>query len=180
MVWLLLIPRSHSSKKKKNLKTTLMHPHGTEVIVLRPRHEPLAQALIDDENDLGRDLRAEKACLLRAGVLPLGKILGDLGALDVGGRLRVPVSAAAAACAVGVLLLLLREDGVGGGVGGLLLLLIILLQLLGVARWRQMVGSGGGGEKKGIYARAMSVRCAGGGAVGLGLRRVGAGGNGSG
>lgn len=90
----------------------------------------------------------------------------------------MPVSPAAATCAVAILLL--REEGVGRGVGRLLLLLIILLQLLGVTRWREMVGSGGGGKKKGVHARAMGVRCTRGGAMGLRLGRVGAGGDGSG
>lgn len=131
-----------------------MHTYGTEFIVLRARHEPLAQALIDDEDYFSGDLRTQKPCFLRAGVLPLGEILGHLRALNAGGRLCVPVSPAAAACAV---IVLLREDGTGGGVGGLLLLLVILLQLLGVARWHEMVGRGCGGEKKGIHARAMGV-----------------------
>lgn len=102
-----------------------MHAHGAEFIVLCARHESLAQTLINDENDFGRDLRAQKPCLFRAGILPLGEILGHLGALDAGGRLSVPVSAAAAACAVGVLLL--QEGCVGGRISGLLLLLVVLL-----------------------------------------------------
>lgn len=101
-----------------------MHAHGAEFIVFCARHESLAQTLINNENDFGRDLRAQKPCFFRAGILPLGEVLGHLGALDAGGGLRVPVSAAAAACA-GVLLL--QENCVGGRISGLLLLLVILL-----------------------------------------------------
>lgn len=58
-------------------------------IVIRPGHVPLIGALIDHENDLRRDLRAQKRRLVEADLFPLGEVLWRLDELDGSGRLAV-------------------------------------------------------------------------------------------
>lgn len=152
-----------------------MHPHRPQFIILCPRHEPFTEPLIDHEDDLGRDLRAQEPGFLRAGILPLGEILGHPGALDAGGSLRlVAVAARASACAatagggggsgggaVGVRLRgggLLREHDGGRRRRAGLLRLVVLLHLLRMTRWSEMVGGGRGGEEEWVHAWAVRVR----------------------
>lgn len=81
-----------------------MRAYETEFIILCARHE---LALINDKNDFGLEIMTPSC------PYPSTQTPWHLGALDVGGRLRLPLSLAVAACTVGALLL--REDGVDGG-----------------------------------------------------------------
>lgn len=128
-------PKPKKEEKQKS-KTTLMHPHRAQFIILCPGHKSLTEPLIDHENDLSGDLRAQKPSFLRSGILPLGEILGHFDALDAGGCL--PVAVAVAGGGGGGVVgagWLLREHHGGGGVGGGLLRLVVLLELLRVPWW---------------------------------------------
>ena len=66
-----------------------MYPLRTHLIILRPRHEPLTNPLINHKNNLGRHLRAQEPRLLHPKLLPLGEIIRHLEHLDTRRRLRM-------------------------------------------------------------------------------------------
>ena len=88
-------PPSHPAMTGVNLdpfhtsQTALVNALWAQLVVLDARHEALTQALVDDEDDLGGHLGAQKCGVVEAGVLPFGKVLGHLGQLDAGRRLPV-------------------------------------------------------------------------------------------
>lgn len=126
-----------------HLHTALMDALGPQLVILRPRHEPLADPLVHHEDDLGRDLRAQEPGLLHPGVLPLGEVVRHLEQLDARRRLRV------ARVLVGRLLLLL--------------LLVVLLELELLVQWLLRLARGsevgvrgrGRGEEEGVDAGAV-------------------------
>lgn len=131
-----------------------MDPLRPDIVILSATHEPLTQALIHPEHDLGRDLRAQERRLLRPGILPLREILRHPRDLDAGGGLVV-----------------------AGLVGQVLLavdVVVLELELL-VEGGREVVRGGGGGEEERVDAAAGVV-----GGRRLGQRRVGARGGGGG
>lgn len=116
---------------------------GPQLVILRPRHEPLADPLVHHEDDLGRHLRAQEPGLLHPRVLPLGEVVRHLEQLDARRRLRV------ARVLVGRLLLLL--------------LLVVLLELELLVQWLLRLARGGEvgvrgrgrGEEEGVDAGAV-------------------------
>ena len=66
-----------------------MNPLRTLLVIIRPSHVAFTQSRIDSEEHLGSDLSAQERRLLVPEILPLWEILGDLGQLDAGRRLRV-------------------------------------------------------------------------------------------
>lgn len=64
-----------------------MNSLRAKLVVLGASHKALAQALINDKYDLGRDLGAQKVRLVKAHFLPFGEIFGDLGKFDARRRL---------------------------------------------------------------------------------------------
>lgn len=59
-----------------------MYALWPQLVILHARHEALAQPLIDHEDDLGRDLRAQEGRLVEPHVLPFGKVLWHFGQFD--------------------------------------------------------------------------------------------------
>ena len=57
-------------------RTVLMYPRRPHLIILRPRHKPLTQALIHHKHHLSRHLRPQKTRFFHPILLPLGEILG--------------------------------------------------------------------------------------------------------
>ena len=124
-----------------HLKAALVNPLRTQLIVFRPRHEPLANALIHHKDNLGRDLRAQEPRLLHPKVFPLRKVVRHFEQLDARGRLRVT------RVLVGLLHLLLMV---------LLELKLLVQLLLRLSRGSEVRIRGRGcGEEEGIDAGSM-------------------------
>ena len=66
-----------------------MNTLRSQIIVLCPRHETLANPLIHHKHNLSRDLRSQKSCLLHPHFLPLGKVIWHFDQFDARGRLRM-------------------------------------------------------------------------------------------
>ena len=66
-----------------------MNPTRTLLIIARARHVSITRASINDEQDLSRDLRTQKARLIIANLLPLRKVLRYLSKLDTSRSLPV-------------------------------------------------------------------------------------------
>ena len=66
-----------------------MNSLRTQLIILYPRHEALAQALVNDEQNLRCDLRTQESGLVIPDILPFREVFRDLGHFDAGGSLPV-------------------------------------------------------------------------------------------
>lgn len=66
-----------------------MNALRTQLVILRPRHEAFADALIHHKDDLSSDLGAQEASLLHPNIFPLGKVVGHFEQFDARGRLRM-------------------------------------------------------------------------------------------
>ena len=115
-----------------------MNTLRAHLIIFGTIHETLGDTLIDDEDDFGGELSAEKDSILVADVLPFGEIISRFGDLDAGWSLTVGGMELVLST---VMVVLVRSDG---------------LRDRGVAveGW---IGSRGGGEKKRINMRAAAT-----------------------
>lgn len=74
---------------KISLKAALVNSLRAQLIILCPRHEPLANALIHHENDLSSDLRTQEPRFLHPKIFPLWKVFRHSEQLDTRRRLRM-------------------------------------------------------------------------------------------
>lgn len=120
-----------------------MNALRAQLVVLRPRHEPFADALIHHKDDLGSDLGAQETRLLHPDIFPLGKVIRHFEQLNARRRLRMT------RVLVGLHLLLLL----------VLLQLELLMQLLLRLSGRSEIGIGGCGCGEEERVDAWSVVC---------------------
>ena len=69
------------------LQTVIVNAIGTLLIVVCPGHVAFVGPLVDDEDNLGSNLRAEKGGVVIAHFFPLWKVIWNLRCLDTRRRL---------------------------------------------------------------------------------------------